>query len=131
MKAVQTASQYTHIEYPTKEQYSETLCSLSAAIEEVRGVFMNLGETDNKIGLYPFEPVKDILRLISDLGYNKQITTDDGKIVRDKIFALWADARKELLKEFDREIPTFPHTHWAQPEKSKVYEKHGIDKKPT
>lgn len=131
IKAVQAASQYTYIECPTPDQHSETLCCLSAAIEEVRGVFINLGETEKKIGLYPFEPVKDIFGLINDLGCNKKLSNEERKDIRDKIFALWADARKELLKEFDREIPTFPHTHWAQPDKSKVYDKHGIEKKPT
>ena len=131
IKAVQAASQYTHLECPTIEQFSETLCCLSAAIDEVRGVFMNIDEGENKIGLYPFEPIKNILFLVSDLGCNKKLTYEERKAARDKIFALWADVRKELLKEFDREIPTFPHTHWAQPEKAKVYEKHGIEKKPT
>ena len=34
VKAVQKANQYTYIESPSREQYSETLCCLSAAIEE-------------------------------------------------------------------------------------------------
>lgn len=131
IKAVQKANQYTYLECPTSDQYSETLCSLSAAIEEVRGVFMNIFEKNKKVSLYPFEPVKDIYGLIYDLGCNNKITNEERKNTRDKIFALWRDAREELLREFDREIPTFPHTHWAQPEKSKVYETHGIEKKPT
>jgi len=92
---------------------------------------MNLGEKNNKIGLYPFEPVKDIFGLISDLGCNKQLTEDERKTSRDKIFVLWSDMRRELLKEFDREVPTFSHTHWEQPEKSKIYDKHAIEKRPT
>lgn len=131
IKAVQKANQYTYIECPTRDQYSETLCCLSAAIEEIRGVFINLVEKNRNISLYPFEPVKDIYGLIDDLGCDKKLTEAEKKDARNKIFALWRDVREELLKEFDREIPTFPHTHWAQPEKSKVYETHGIEKKPT
>lgn len=131
VKAVQKANQYTYIENPTREQYSETLCSLSAAIEETRGVFMNLGEKANKIGLFPFEPIKDIFGLISDLDCDRQLTQVERKEMRDKIYALWADMRRELLKEFDREVPTFSHTHWDQPEKAKVYEAHAIEKRPT
>lgn len=131
IKAVQTAHRYTHIECPTRDQYSETICCLSGATEEVRGVFINLGQTDKKRGLYPFEPVKDIFGLINDLGFDKELTEEERNTARAKIYALWADVRKELLKEFDREVPTFPHTHWAQPEKSKVYEEHDIEKKPT
>lgn len=90
---------------------------------------MNILEKNRN--LYPYEPVKDIYGLIYDLGCNKQLTEAERKNTRNKIFALWRDVREELLKEFDREIPTNPHTHWAQPEKSKVYETHGIEKKPT
>lgn len=131
VKAVQKANQYTYIENPTRDQYSETLCSLSAAIEETRGVFKNLDEKANKIGLFPFEPIKDIFGLISDLDCDKQLTTVERKEKRDKIYALWADMRKELLKEFDREVPTFSHTHWDQPEKAKVYDAHDIEKRAT
>lgn len=131
VKVVQKANQYTYIECPSGDQYSETLCSLSAAIEETRGVFMNLGEKNNEIGLYPFEPIKDIFGLISDLDYKKQLTEAERKNIRDKISALWADMRRELLKEFDREVPTFSHTHWDQPEKSKIYDAHDIKKRLT
>lgn len=131
IEAVQKANRYTYIECPTREQFSETLCSLSAAIEEVRGVFKNIGESNREIGLYPFEPVKDIYGLISDLKCDKQLTDDERNNIRTKIFALWSDVRRELLKEFDREMPTFPHSHWAQPEKSKIYESLEIPKKPT
>ena len=131
IKTVQKANQYTYIECPSRDQYSETLCCISGAIEEIRGVFMNLGENNINIGLYPFEPVKDIFGLINDLGCNKQLSEDERKTTRDKIFALWADMRKELLKEFDREEPTFSHTHWGQSEKSKIYDTHDIEKRPT
>ncbi len=131
VKAVLKANQYTYIESPSREQYSETLCCLSAAIEETRGVFMNRGEKDNKIGFYPFEPIKDIFGLISDLDCDKQFTAVERKETRNKIYVLWADMRRELLKEFDREVPTFSHTHWDQPEKAKIYDAHDIEKRPT
>lgn len=131
VKAVQKANQYTYIKSPSREQYSETLCCLSAAIEETRGVFMNIGEKDNKIGLYPFEPIKDIFGLISDLDCDKQLTEVERKETRNKIYVLWADMRRELLKEFDREVPTFSHTHWDQPDKAKIYDAHDIEKRPT
>lgn len=131
VKSVQKANQYTYIKSPSREQYSETLCCLSAAIEETRGVFMNIGEKDNKIGLYPFEPIKDIFGLISDLDCDKQLTEVERKETRNKIYVLWADMRRELLREFDREVPTFSHTHWDQPDKAKIYDAHDIEKRPT
>ena len=131
IKAFQKANQYTYIECPNCAEFSETLCCLSAAIEEIRGVFKNIGETDAEVGLYPFEPIKDIFGLISDLGYGHKLTEEQRQEIRTKVYALWSDARKEFLKEFDRELPAFPHSHWAQPEKSIIYETHQIEKKPT
>lgn len=92
---------------------------------------MNIGEKDNKIGLYLFEPIKDIFGLISDLDCDKQLTEVERKETRNKIYVLWADMRRELLKEFDREVPTFSHTHWDQPDKAKIYDAHDIEKRPT
>ncbi len=131
VNAVQTALQYTYISEPTNENYKQVLHCLSCAIDEIRGVFMNLGESDKKRGLYPFEPIKDIYHIISRLGYDRDTTEQKRQDVRRKIFALWGDVRKELLKEFDREIPTFSHSHWANMEKGRIYEKHNIKKTPT
>ncbi len=129
VEAIQQAIHYTFNGNPTKEEYINTLKVLSVAIDEVRGVFKNLGESDKTIGLYPFEPIKDIYGLTKDLGLS--VDTEQKDEVRQKIFALWREARKELLKEFDREVPTFPHSHWAQPEKTRVYKRHNIRRKAT
>jgi hypothetical protein len=82
------------------EKYRETLLSLSKAIEEIRGVFLNLNEKNNDIGLFPFEPIKDCYGLIKDLDpiCGKQLTEEQRRKVRHQITALWKDVRKELLK---------------------------------
>ena len=129
VEAVQVAAQYTYLQTPTQDQYANALTKLSIAIEEVRGVFVNLGENDSEIGLYPFEPIKDIRGLISDLGFGESFNKKIANESRKKVFALWKDVRKEILKEFDREEPTFPHSHWSDLEKHQVYEENKIEKR--
>jgi len=131
VEAVQQALQYTHLSKPTEDQFSSVLTNLSIAIDEVRGVFKNLSETDGYGGLYPFEPIKDIFGLIEELGYGADFNPSNAATCRKKIFELWKDVRKEILKEFDREAPTFSHSHWADVDKGRVYDKHGIPKRPT
>lgn len=109
----------------------ELLAKLSIAIDEVRGVFCNLNETDTSRNLYPFEPIKDIYGLIEDLGFGSTYKSSESKKCHDQIFALWKDVRKEILKEFDREVPTFSHSHWEDLSKGRVYDQHQIPKKST
>jgi hypothetical protein len=128
--AVQSASQFTHLAKPTQENYSQTLVKMSVAVDEIRGVFCNLRESDLG-GLYPFEPIKTIHDLIVELKYGDNFQVANTEATRRRIFALWKDVRTELLKEFDREVPTWHHSHWADAEKGRVYDDHGIPKKAT
>jgi hypothetical protein len=131
VEAVVLAQQYTYIPNPTRDQFSEVQLKLSIAIEEVRGVFSNLDESDRKDGLYPFEPLKDIYRQIEGLEFGDRFKAQEAEKCRKKIETLWKAMRKEISKEFDREEPTFPHSHWNDPSHEAVYDKHSIPKKPS
>ena len=132
VEAVQSAIQYTTLNTPTQQDHNASLLKLSVAIDEVRGVFCNIDESKReKRGYYPFEPIKDIYGLIENLGYGDSFKANEVEISRKQIFALWSDARSEILKEFDREEPTFPHSHWKDIAKGRVYETHDIPKKIT
>jgi len=131
VEAVHYAIQYSCLDSPTQEQYRNVLTKLSVAIDEVRGVFCNLRETDSNIGLYPFEPIKDMYGLIENLDFGASYKSCESKKCHDQIFALWKDVRKEILKEFDREVPTFSHSHWEDLSKGRVYGQHQIPKKST
>lgn len=131
VEAVHKAVQYTSLTSPNQEQLSEVLTRLSIAIDEVRGVFCNLDERSDDGGLYPFEPLKDILGLVRDLGAGDKFLADEARECQRRVFALWADVRRELLKEFDRDEPTFSHSHWADLEKARVYDLHEIPKRPS
>lgn len=131
VEAIQAASQYTASSSPTQAEHARVLAGLSMTIEEVRSLFANLDETDLDGGYYPFEPIKDIYGLIEELGFGADFDSAEAGATRTKIHALWKDVRRDILTEFDRETPPSPHSHWLDPRKAKVYDDHGIGKKPT
>ncbi len=114
IKAIQKARDYCYLRDLTYPEYSATLSGLSAAIDEVRGVFKNLGETHSKIGLYPFEPLKEIFELVKAL---KPIptTTEQQKLdTKVEIDAHWKKLRTKFLRELERSEPDHPETPFRE-----------------
>jgi hypothetical protein len=103
--AVQVAQQYTQIPEPSRQEYAIMLLKLSSIIDEVRGVFRNVGESSNKIGQYPFEPIKQMYEIAHKLGYGK-LEAATREAARSELFELWRRVRPVLLSEFDRQEPT-------------------------
>ena len=110
--SVNSAIQYTHLIDPSDKQFGETLVLLSKSIDEVRGVYKNLKETKDDIGLYPFECLKEIHDLVSKLGYGK-IDKAEATKTRRHIRHCWKDLRKSFLSEFDRSEPTAFHSPYV------------------
>lgn len=109
---VQEAIQYTHLTAPTQADYGRTLVKLFGTVDEVRGVFRNIGENDGNIGLYPFESLKGIRDAISRLGYGDQIDPKAAAAARLEIVRLWHRVRDAMLKEFDRDYPSYPDSYY-------------------
>ena len=131
--AVQDAIQFTHLEKPTKEQYANVRKQLSVAIDNFRSLYTNINETNNSIGLYPFEPLKEIYNLVEDhytvcgvvvpnsnsgkengneekgISFEK-FREDSGPKIRKRIINRWESVRSSILKEFDRPQPTYIDT---------------------
>ena len=107
--SVNSAIQYTHLSEPTDKQFGETLVLVSKSIDEVRGVYKNLRETKDYIGLFPFEDLHEIHKLISKLGYGK-LDAAKASETRQHITHCWKDLRKSFLSEFDRSEPTVFHS---------------------
>jgi len=103
--SINSAIQYTHQTQTTDKQFGETLVTISKSIDEVRGVYKNLKETKDDIGLYPFECLKEIHKIVSRLGYG---TLDASKTTeaRKHIKHNWGNLRRSFLSEFDRSEPT-------------------------
>ena len=108
--SVQAGIQYTFLTSPTREEYAEVLSRFSCVIEEVRGVFCNIGETEKAVGLYPFEGLKDIRRKVMKLGCESRFDAAAALVARREIIDLWKVLRGRLLREFDRDLPSFPHS---------------------
>lgn len=114
VSAVQIAIQYTHLQQPTQEQYSEALREISMAIDEVRGSFKNVGEAEGKIGLYPFEDLKDIHKIISGLGFGDAFKSGEVAEARTQIGKCWGKVRQPFLSEFERHEPTKPSSRYIR-----------------
>jgi hypothetical protein len=103
--SVNTAIQFTHQNTTTQKEYGESLMLLSASIDEVRGVYKNIKTGTDGIGYYPFESLKSIHKIISELGFGD---TDKAKFdeARMHIKHNWKNLRQTFLLEFDRPEPT-------------------------
>jgi hypothetical protein len=104
---VQQAIQYTYLQKPTEEVFAATMRDLSTVIDSLRGVFRNI-PTEDPVGLYPYENLKDIRMVISWLGYSNDHSDHDRYWARRCIVTLWASMHQAMLLEFDREIPVYP-----------------------
>jgi hypothetical protein len=103
--AVNNAIQYTYLESPTQGQFGKVLTDLSIVTDELRGVYKNIGESSNSVGLYPYEPIKDIHKAIRDLGFG--CLSENARITaRWKVVGHWKSIRTNFLDEFDRAVPT-------------------------
>ena len=75
--AVQSAIQYTHLEAPTQLDFAKTQKDISASIDLLRGVFANVPKSRTPSGLYSYENIKDIHKIISWLGFGKKCRIND------------------------------------------------------
>ncbi len=103
--AINNAIQYTYLESTTQDQLGKTLTDLSIVTDELRGVYKNIGETSKSVGLYPYEPIKDIHKTISELGFGS-LNENSRMTARRKIVGHWKSIRSNFLDEFDRAVPT-------------------------
>ena len=105
VSVVQESIQYTHLNAPGQSEYGNVLNNLSIAMEEMRAVFANISESEENIGLFPFETIKTIHGKISSLNFGSKFNTADAKKVRRQIIDLWKDFRKHFLTELERSVP--------------------------
>lgn len=103
--SVNGAIQYTHLTNRSQEDYGNTLMQLRISIDEVRGVYKNLKIKSDGIGYYPFESLKSIHKIISDLGYG-EADKEKSAEARSHIKHNWKNLRKTFLMEFERPEPT-------------------------
>lgn len=109
IKAKSALFTYTQLDQPTLEDYLAAFCAISETIDNMRTVYENVGETDERIGLYPFAPLHDMRRAFQTLEPRKNvITPEDRKLVRDAILQSFYAVREGFLGELDLEAPESP-----------------------
>ncbi|HEV3385609.1 MAG TPA: DUF2934 domain-containing protein, partial [Gemmata sp.] len=128
--AVQDSINYTYLTEPKQEDHRKVVSKLFAVIDEIRGVFRNVGDkphwpmrfgtrekrTREEIGLYPLEGVKEIRDYVVSLGSGGAFSPSQARSARGKIIALWNHVRDTLLTEFDRSRPTYADSPYLIPE---------------
>lgn len=112
--ATQDAIQYTHLEHPYQSDFGRVQKLLSTTIEEVRAVFINLGQTEEHVGLFPFEGIKAIIEALNELGFGDHITPEARRTARCKIICEWKKVRKHFLSECARGIPVNPQSRFLK-----------------
>ena len=106
--AVQTAIQYTHLSPPDAADFARTQEALSTAIDMLRGVFANVPTSRQPPGLYPYENLKDIHKIIAWLDYGSRFRLADAEQARRCMVRLWQEMHVAMLDEFDRDMPKRP-----------------------
>ena len=107
----QLVIQYTHIPSPDLADYSRVQSSLSTSIDEVRLFFANIPFPSGGIGLYPFENLKDMSKVIDWIGYGESLRpVDDVSLARKCIVKLWQELHHSMVNELghSRDIPIKP-----------------------
>jgi hypothetical protein len=113
LNAVHSARSYTLLSEPSEKDYRQVVEALAIALDEVRGLFRNLPVEGKPRGWYPFEPIRDMLRVMEDLHWGPHATRPRRDAARDQLDEFWPLVREPLLLELERDLPTEHHVNYA------------------
>lgn len=99
--------EYTHLTEPNQIAFGKAHRAISKTIDLVRGVYKNVGETDQEIGLFPLEPLHDARKALEEL-YFINATPERQIEARKRIIISWNALRSQFLKEFSTTYPPHP-----------------------
>jgi hypothetical protein len=85
-------------------------CAISESIDNMRSVYKNVGETGSLVGLYPYEPLHDMLRALQTLEprMNPTLAESHRTAARKDIIESWYALREQFLEELELEPPDNP-----------------------
>ena len=93
--------------YPSTDDYLAAFTRISEAIDNMRIVYRNVGETRTLVGLYPYAPLHDMRRALQSIDPRKRsnIPPEERKLARDAILQSFYALREVFLEELDLEEP--------------------------
>lgn len=101
---------YCDRSHPSMDDYLIAYNSISEAIDNMRIVYCNAGETGSLVGLYPYAPLHDMRRALQWLDPRKKpnATEAERKLAQDAIVQSFFALRENFLEELDLEVPRHP-----------------------
>jgi hypothetical protein len=101
---------YCEKPFPSSDDYVAAFCRISEAIDNMRIVYRNVGETEALVGLYPYAPLHDMRRALQSIDPRKRsnIAPEERKLVRDAMLQSFYALRESFLEELDLEQPVHP-----------------------
>lgn len=92
------------------DDYLVAFSRISEAIDNMRVVYANVGETDELIGLYPFAPLHDMRRVLQWIDPRKRadISVEDRQLAKYAILQSFYALREHFLEDIDIEEPVSP-----------------------
>ncbi len=100
---------YTHVTTPERDQSGRAHRSISRAIDEMRGVYRNVGESETDRGNYPYAPLHDMRLALKALGHDAP-DAETRRLARRRILRAWNALRYKFRLEFEPVEPTRPIT---------------------
>jgi hypothetical protein len=107
--------------YLATDDYLAAFHKVSEAIDTMRIVYRNAGETSELHGLYPYESLLDMRRALQSLDpcTSGEVTAEQKNLARDAILRAFDTLSETLLDELDLEEPERPLlVSGARPEKT-------------
>lgn len=101
---------YCEREQSSVEDYLDAYCHMLRTIDYMRIVYANVGETDELIGYYPYEPLHDMRRALESIDPRRgfAIGVAERAAARDDIWEAFNALRESFLNEFTLEEPAEP-----------------------
>lgn len=101
---------YCDRQVTSTEEFIEALTVVSRAIDHMRIVYTNVGESAEDAGRYPFEALLDMRRALDSIDPRKHapVSLDQKARARVRAARAFYSLRERFLDEFEREEPQFP-----------------------
>jgi len=98
---------YANLEEPKADDFAIAYRAIATAIDEVRGVYRNVGENEKYVGYFPYEPLHDMRKALDELRPGNE-PSHKREFAGAAIQQAWNAMRFDFLSEFDTPEPTQP-----------------------